>query len=208
MDIPSRTPKRLTRAEGKQRTRALLIDAAAMVFAREGFARASVEMIAEEAGFSKGAVYSNFSGKDDLFLALLDRRLEEYGQNWLRVFAQGVSSQARQDGTEQLLARETGTQRAWTMLELEFVLYALREETARVKLAERYRNIREAIAATLERHETETGIKLPLPSETLAWLLPALSTGLDIRMQIEHDAPTTLWPAALQRLLGHQESDR
>lgn len=194
--------KRLTRAESKERTRALLLDAAATVFAREGFGGASVDAIAEEAGFSKGAVYSNFAGKDDLFLALLDRRLEEYGQDWLRVFAHGTSPEERRDGTEQLLARETGTQRAWTMLELEFILYALREETARIKLAERYRGIREAITATLAQHEAETGLALPLPPETLAWLLPALSSGLDVRVQIELDSPDNLWPAALQQFLG------
>ena len=196
--------KRLTRAESKERTRALLLDAAAAVFAREGFGGASVDAIAEEAGFSKGAIYSNFANKDELFLALLDRRLEEYGEEWLRVFASGTSPEERREGTAQLLSRRTDTQRTWTMLELEFVLYALRDETARVKLAERYRGIREAIAETLTRHATETRIPLPLPPTTLAWLLPALSSGLDVRVQIEPDTPDDLWPAALQQFLGHQ----
>ncbi|MCV7433217.1 TetR/AcrR family transcriptional regulator [Mycolicibacterium bacteremicum] len=67
-------PRRLTRAESKEQTRQRLLDAAAQVFARRGYAAASVEEIAETAGFSVGAVYSNFAGKDDLFSALMTDR--------------------------------------------------------------------------------------------------------------------------------------
>ena len=69
--------KVLTRRERQEQTRELLLDAAAMVFARRGYHEASVEEIASEAGFSTGAVYSNFSGKEELFLALADREVEE-----------------------------------------------------------------------------------------------------------------------------------
>lgn len=67
-------PKRLTRAESKELTRTRLLDAAAQVFARRGYATASVEEIAATAGFSVGAVYSNFAGKDELFAALMTDR--------------------------------------------------------------------------------------------------------------------------------------
>ena len=59
------------RAERKERTKVELIDAARSVFLRRGFHGASLDEIAEEAGYTKGAVYSNFDGKDDLFLAIL-----------------------------------------------------------------------------------------------------------------------------------------
>ena len=67
-------PRRLTRAEAKARTRQLLLEAAARTFARKGYTGASVEEIAEDAGFSIGALYSNFSGKEELFLALMTER--------------------------------------------------------------------------------------------------------------------------------------
>ncbi|WP_304119093.1 TetR/AcrR family transcriptional regulator [Mycolicibacterium bacteremicum] len=67
-------PRRLTRAESKEQTRQRLLDAAAQVFARRGYAAAAVEEIAETAGFSVGAVYSNFAGKDELFSALMTDR--------------------------------------------------------------------------------------------------------------------------------------
>lgn len=64
----------MTRAQSKEQTRRRLLDAAAQVFARRGYAAASVEEVAESAGFSVGAVYSNFAGKDDLFAALMTDR--------------------------------------------------------------------------------------------------------------------------------------
>jgi AcrR family transcriptional regulator len=76
----SRPPKRkrLSSAEKKAATRAALLEAAARVFGRGGFYGASVEEIAEEAGFSRGAVYSNFESKEDLFMTLLEERDQEW----------------------------------------------------------------------------------------------------------------------------------
>src|SRR6266542_2907779 len=71
------TPPRPTREEKKARTRAQLIDAAATVFARRGLVAASLDEVAEEAGLTKGAVYSNFASKEDLFQAVIDERLNE-----------------------------------------------------------------------------------------------------------------------------------
>ena len=65
----------LTRARRREMTREHLMDAAATVFARDGFHAASLDDVAALAGFTKGAVYSNFKSKDDLFLAVFDHRL-------------------------------------------------------------------------------------------------------------------------------------
>jgi len=70
------TASGLTRAEKQARTRAALLDAAARVFVERGFQRASVELIAAEAGFTRGAFYSNFASKEELFLALCARSAE------------------------------------------------------------------------------------------------------------------------------------
>src|SRR4051812_23720979 len=71
--------RRLTRAEQKARTRESLLRSAAKVFARQGFQAATLEDVAEGAGFSKGAVYANFASKDELFIALL----EDHYESWL-----------------------------------------------------------------------------------------------------------------------------
>ena len=64
------------REERKEETRGELIDAAAKVFARRGFHGASLDQIAAEAGYSTGAIYWHFSGKDDLFLAVYENYAE------------------------------------------------------------------------------------------------------------------------------------
>src|SRR5918999_4082639 len=66
---------RLAGAESKQRTRARLLAAASSVFRERGYRRASVEEVASEAGYTVGALYSNFTGKDDLLLALLEQEI-------------------------------------------------------------------------------------------------------------------------------------
>src|SRR4051812_17686336 len=71
-----RAAARLSREEKKAMTRTKLLDAAATVFARKGFAGASLDDVAEEAGLTKGAVYSNFANKDELISTLLDERLD------------------------------------------------------------------------------------------------------------------------------------
>jgi AcrR family transcriptional regulator len=70
-------PEVLTRKEAQERTRQRVLAAAAKVFARRGYHRATVDEIASEAGFTIGALYSNFAGKEELFLALADRQVEE-----------------------------------------------------------------------------------------------------------------------------------
>jgi len=69
---PVSPPTRLSRAESQAQTRDRLVAKAREMFLRDGYASTSLERVAEEAGFSKGAVYSNFGGKDDLCLAVLD----------------------------------------------------------------------------------------------------------------------------------------
>ena len=70
------TARRMTREESRAATRERLLAAARSVFARSGFHGASVEEIASEAGFSTGALYSNFDGKEDLFLVLMEREID------------------------------------------------------------------------------------------------------------------------------------
>src|SRR3954447_6908940 len=80
-------PTRLTRSQQVERNRELLLDAARAVFLQRGYGGATLEAIAAEAGFSKGVVYSQFAGKPDLFLALLERRIAERAEQNARVSA-------------------------------------------------------------------------------------------------------------------------
>lgn len=65
--------KRLTREDSRDQTTQRLLDAAQKLIAKKGLSAASVEDIAEAAGYTRGAFYSNFSSKGDLFIELLRR---------------------------------------------------------------------------------------------------------------------------------------
>ena len=107
-----------------------------MVFARDGFHGASLDDVAATAGFTKGAVYSNFKSKEDLFLALFDDRLVREAADMQQVLHDPVDG----DGRVDQLPRVQGVIERlwdddWTALYLEFVLYAKRNPAVREKLA-------------------------------------------------------------------------
>ena len=94
-----------TRKQKQQRTRVELIEAAGRVFARRGYHGASVEEIAAEAGYTTGAVYSNFKGKEELFLALNDHELEKRLADY-RAVVDAIDSP---QGVEQAASERFGT---------------------------------------------------------------------------------------------------
>ena len=197
--------KRLTRAEAKARTRELLLDAAARVFAAKGYAGASVEEIAEEAGFSIGALYSNFAGKEDLFLNLMSGRAadrltdtattladwhEGSGQPW-QAFGQQMADVA--DKNIDLAP-----------LQAEFWLYAIRHPEVMATFAENVRQrqsgLEEVIAAELAREDDEYPADLP---SRLAVVISALFTGMVRQRRIDPEsAPPELYSDALRWLFS------
>jgi AcrR family transcriptional regulator len=121
----------LTRAESKAATRAGLLDAARRVFLERGFHGASLELVAREAGYTKGAVYSAFAGKADLFLAVYDREMERRRAEISSVVSAG---EAGRDFFRRLQA-----ERAWTLALLEFRLHAARNAEVNAAWSERHR---------------------------------------------------------------------
>ena len=116
---------RLTRAESRQRTRDQLIDSAVKVFAERGYHAASVDEIAEDAGFSKGAVYANFPTKEQLFLAVMDRQ-QQRQQQAFQAMADPEKPPAEAMAELAEVAAPTDPE-AWRfgLLTLEFFLYAV-----------------------------------------------------------------------------------
>src|SRR5919201_1312704 len=121
--------RRRTQAERREETREQILAAAAGVFARNGFHGTSLDAVAEEAGFSRGAVYYNFADKEELFLELLDRRCAERSQDLREVFADipegDIDAAARQANlaADHALDAMTGDPE-WRALYLEFLAHA------------------------------------------------------------------------------------
>ena len=179
---------RLTREQSRAATRERLLSAARSVFARAGFHGASVEEIASEAGFSTGALYSNFDGKEDLFLALMEREIEEHA----REIAEAVRSRAS------VSERATGGARRWmTMIErepnllllfMEFWAYGVRDAQVRPKVAERFAQMRQVLTALIAEGAREFDLELALPAEQLALAVDALADGIARQKLADPDA--------------------
>src|SRR5215218_11122056 len=192
---------RLTRGERRQQTQARLLDAAGEVFARRGFHAATVDEVADAAGYTKGAVYSNFATKDELFLALLDQRLAAQLEQVEALYAIESSEEllaALRGRTEQ----EFAAARDFGVLHVEFWLYAMRNPAAQAQLAERYRQLRGRLAQLIARRYARHQSSPPMPPEHLAALALATDAGLFLQYSAEPGArPWELHADAMIRLL-------
>ncbi|MFL5824554.1 MAG: TetR/AcrR family transcriptional regulator [Solirubrobacteraceae bacterium] len=191
--------QRLTRVERQAQTRRELLDAAARVFVKRGFAGSSVEEISAEAGYTRGAFYSNFRSKNELFVELLhDRvytRYTEMTQEGLR----GRPPTLRETG-EQLAAIQADPEGRWIWrLWFECLAQAGRDDELRELAATFWRGNRERIAKLLE-------ITLPHHKDRAKAIATAL-IALDIGLAIQHfvdpqDAPLDLYPELYVLLFG------
>ncbi len=170
---------RTRRDEQRERTRRELLDAAATVFAQQGFHGASVDQVAEAAGYTKGAVYSNFRSKEELFLELLDRQLDLSVELLERVMEEVAPEQRSQAIVEQAGALPV-LQGEWFLLEAEFLLYAARQEDGRIRerVAARQQRTRTRITAVVQQHLDDIGGGSHLAAEDVARLLMATADGL------------------------------
>ena len=179
---------RRTRDEQREDTRRRLLDAARRVFLRRGFHASSLDLVAEEAGFTKGAVYSRFESKADLFLALLEERIAQR-------IAEMEAEASRQHGPVELgtaMGRQWDAKlrqdEAWSLLLIEFRLHAARNAALNRRYAALHARLRRAIAAMIERETREVGEQMPIDAEDVARAALALGTGAVLERAVEGDA--------------------
>jgi len=186
----SQRPKRETRADRQARTRSELIEAASTVFARRGYSGASVEEIAEEAGYSHGAVYSNFEGKADLFLAVFEdymvERVGELAQTQAALPADApleARARALADQWMDRLARD----RESVLLHMEFIANGDRDPELAKRFGIRSLAMREAVSHYISQYQAEAGVELAMSADDLALVLRALGIGLAIESLVSPD---------------------
>lgn len=180
--VPMAGPgKRLTQAEKKAATRAELLKTAADVFARRGYHGASIEQVAEQAGYSHGAVYSNFTGKEDLFLAVFEDYMATRASELADALVdppETLAGRARAIAAQWMerFARDPGS----FLLHLEFMTHAARDPKLSKQMGLRQASLRIAIADYLQTVQREEGIELPLPPAELAMIMRSLGIGLAV----------------------------
>jgi AcrR family transcriptional regulator len=169
----TQVPAKRATTERRALTHDRLVGAATRVVARRGFHAATVDEIADEAGYSVGALYSNFDGKDDLFLAVFDGHLRWYAD---RLAEAAASSDQKRAFLDWMRAADDDPDQV--LIFIEFWAYAVRRPKLRRSFARRMAEMREALAHALERRAQEGGAELALPAETLALVLLSLGRGL------------------------------
>lgn len=193
--------ERLNRQERKSQTRERLIDASAVVFARRGFEAATLDEVAAAAGYTKGAVYSNFASKTDLFIALIERRVEIQAAEHARRFeGQDLAAMAR--GLEEQADQEPESEKQWVVLAVEFWLHAMRDERAQVLMAEQYERARTVTAGLIASIYEKAGQQPPFGTRDLAIVIEALSVGLAFQAALDPEhVRMSLQAEVLARLL-------
>lgn len=176
---------RAARSQG-QEAREELLAAALRVFARKGYGQAGVDEIAAEAGYSKGALYWHFSGKEELLLTLLEERVDAPMRE-LTALMESASAEhdmSLEAGWE--FARKLGAERDVVLLEREYWTLAIRDPELRARYAERQAELRAAMGRAIATRMEHLGTpELPMPAEDVARVLLGVAASLEIDELVE-----------------------
>lgn len=167
---------RLSRQESQNRTRELLVESARTALASRGYSGASVDVIAETAGFSKGAFYSNFDSKEAIFMELLRQHMAREREELERILGDGTSTAALDTWLESL-----NRDADWAVVAVELQLHARRSEA----FADAYQALndahRAALGVLLDQLFASAGRRPPAASTEIAGALMALANGLALQ---------------------------
>ncbi len=190
---------RLTRAESARRTRERLLDAAEEVFADEGFGAASLDRVAERAGFTRGAVYKNFDGKPELFLAVLDRWLERQVADFAAM--EGRTPAALLDELADGEGNRFADRRHFLLLG-EVRLYALRHPEVLPRLADLDRRTVDWYAEVVLAVAAAAGVAPPEDPRRLALAVLALEHGVATLAHTDPSVPQDAFVALLRDMVA------
>jgi AcrR family transcriptional regulator len=196
---------RLTRAEKRAETRQRLLEAAAEVFMRRGFEAASIEEITAEAGYTRGAFYSNFESKEQMFVELLQERVYARFTDLLRRVPQDASPiEQLRWATRELVEGYRETEGSWLYtLFLECLAHAARDPAFRPLPAQFWKGTRAINAQRFESLYKERGRSLPVDARDLATAMIALDIGLAVQHLVDpEEVPLELYPPLFELLFG------
>ena len=188
----------LTRTDSQAQTRQRLIDAGAEVFSRRGYRGAVLDEIAEQAGYTIGAIYSNFSTKHELFLAVL----EDHVGARIDEVAQALEQASTSDAAIELSAADTvrhlRDDPTWLPLFIEYWSEAMREPAVRERFAEYQLETRRRLTELIGDWARNNDRQLPLDPDDLAVIVKALTNGIALEQMA---APGTIDDDLLMRAL-------
>jgi AcrR family transcriptional regulator len=176
---------RAARAEGRQ-AREELLTAALHVFARRGYDQAGVDEIAAEAGYSKGALYWHFSGKEDVLTALLEERIDAPAREMVSLLQSAPPDRDMSVEAARAFARRLREQREAVLLDREYWSLAIRDPELRARYIARQTDLRHALAAALDARMRQLGTPdLPMGPERVARIVMSIIAGLAVDELVE-----------------------
>lgn len=176
-----------------------MIEAARRVFLAEGYAGATLEAIADEAGFSKGVVYSQFDSKADLFMTLLERRIVERAAENERVSGK-LSGEAALRAIVRAAERDAAAESGWSGVLIEFRLVASRDRALARRYAVAHAGALDMLAELLQGIHVRAQLQPAFPVQTMAELIMAVGAGIALERAANPDA---LPSRALEQMLVH-----
>ncbi|MEV6062408.1 TetR/AcrR family transcriptional regulator [Nocardia asteroides] len=179
---------RMTRKESHAQTRERLVETAKRLFLADGYNVTSLEKVATAAGFSKGAVYSNFATKHELGLAVIDVVHVERAESLSAAVMGHDTMAARIEGFARWADENIGDV-GWTALEVEFATSTRHMPEVRTELAARRRTMTAVLASLVQVQADEMGFELPVPAEDAALQLLSLGIGLGVQRAIDPEMP-------------------
>jgi len=182
----SRARTRPTRAETRDR----LLRSAAIAFSRNGIGDTSIEDICDEAGFSRGAFYSNFSAKDELVIELLDVHMASSRAAIDQLYAESESPADFIDNMESERRVRNGPLdiEDGGLLYVELLLYAMRNKDNRPKLIEHHRKLRESNTRVVRQIVEAIGRDYPVPVEDVTSIIMAIDVGLNLNTLVDPES--------------------
>jgi AcrR family transcriptional regulator len=185
--------KKPTRSSGQQNrtelTRSLLIQSAEKIFARDGFEAARLEEIAADAGYTRGAFYANFKDKEDLFFALLETEIASRIEK-VRLQVDASRTPAAKLKALRSYLLDMSLDRRWSLLALEFKLFAVRHPGVKSRLAAMNRRFVSSRVQILQGVMEGLGRDLPTSANAVGISLSTLANGL----AVEHMLDRTVMP--------------
>jgi len=181
----------LTPDRRRAMTRQHLLEAAAIVFARHGFHGATLDEVSATAGFTKGAVYSNFAGKDELFVAVLAAHFSARVEVYEQLIVQGDTIEEAYRDVGRFMAEADRREPAWAPLLLEFWSHASRRDDLRRIVVAQREAFLEAIAGVIAQGAARHGVRYRIPVHEVARASGALYRGLTVERMLD---PATVTP--------------
>jgi AcrR family transcriptional regulator len=191
--------KRLTREQSKDQTRLRLLDAAQTIFMKKGFVAASVEDIAEAAGYTRGAFYSNFRSKPELFLELLRRDHEAMQAELHSIFEGQATREEMEENVLRYYSRLPRDNKCF-LLWVEAKLLAARDARFRVRFNAFLHEKLDQLSAYITEFSVRAGTPLPLPAEALALGLMGLCDGVQFFYTVD---PQNISGDRAEQVLGN-----